>query len=102
MILKSKIFLNPIYYFQCFFPNSEIKINQIYKPAVKYSGTISNIKSKFTIAGDKKIFTSNKIDEGWNGDYKGAQAPIDTYTYYAIMKTDCGSKKSIPWKRDFD
>lgn len=74
-------------------PNSEIKINQIYKPAVKYNGIISDYHIEIYNRWGQKIFTGNKIDEGWNGDYKGAQAPIDTYTYYATMKTECGSAK---------
>ncbi len=74
-------------------PNSEIQLNQIYKPVVKYQGNISDFHIEIYNRWGQKVFSSDKLTDGWNGDYKGAQAPVDTYTYYATMKTDCGSTK---------
>lgn len=37
----------------------------------------------------KEIFTTNDLKKGWDGKYNGEDAPMDSYTYYAVgVKTD--------------
>ena len=37
-----------------------------------------------------KMFESHNISECWDGKYKGAKAPIDSYVYYVYARTSCG------------
>ena len=33
-----------------------------------------------------KVYETNDINEGWDGTYKGQQAPVDTYGYYGLQQ----------------
>ncbi|MBK8485185.1 MAG: gliding motility-associated C-terminal domain-containing protein [Saprospiraceae bacterium] len=76
-------------------PNSDIKENQIFKPFVKDSAsTLTDYNLEIYNRWGQKVFTSNQVNLGWDGEFKGAPAPIDTYTYFATVKaTDCGAVK---------
>jgi gliding motility-associated-like protein len=42
-----------------------------------------------------KVFESNDLNEGWNGTYKGQQAPLEAYGYYFTGECLQGNKITL-------
>lgn len=42
-----------------------------------------------------KVFESNDLNEGWNGTYKGQQAPLETYGYFFTGECLLGNKITL-------
>ena len=42
----------------------------------------------------EKLFETKDINSGWDGKYKGADAPLDTYTWWISFTATDGSKKN--------
>ncbi len=74
-------------------PNSEIDLNKIFKPIVKDIQLIEDYRLEVYNRWGHRVFESTDPDTGWNGDYKGEPAPMDTYMYLATMKSECGQVK---------
>jgi gliding motility-associated-like protein len=74
-------------------PNSEIDLNKIFKPVVKDLQLIDDYRLEVYNRWGHRVFESTDPDTGWNGDYKGEPAPMDTYMYLATMKSECGQVK---------
>ncbi len=66
-----------------FSPSSEIKENKVFLPYFKDATEITEYKLVIFNRWGQKVFESNKLAEGWDGNFEGNPAPIDTYTYYA-------------------
>ncbi len=66
-----------------FSPTSEIKENKVFLPYFKDASEITEYKLVVFNRWGQKVFESNKLAEGWDGNFEGNPSPIDTYTYYA-------------------
>ena len=80
-----------VYIPNAFSPNGD-GINDIFKVR---AAALKNIHFEIYDRWGVKVYETNDINEGWDGTYKGQQAPVDTYGYY--FTADClqGGKLSL-------
>ncbi len=74
-----------LYIPNAFFPKSEIEVNQIFKPVCIFVDADSFEFHIYNRWGSK-IFSTTNIEQGWDGTYKGKDAPQGVYTYYIQYK----------------
>ncbi|HEX5625256.1 MAG TPA: gliding motility-associated C-terminal domain-containing protein [Saprospiraceae bacterium] len=76
-------------------PNSEIVMNKTFGAIVKNPAVITEFKLEIYNRWGQNVFSSNSVNQVWDGNYKGAPAPVDTYMFFASFKTACGLEESI-------
>jgi gliding motility-associated-like protein len=80
-----------IYVPTAFTPNGD-GLNDVFKPKLnclsyEFHCTIFN-------RWGQKIFETNDINKGWDGNYSGNKLPPGSYVYYISYKTSTGINKS--------
>jgi hypothetical protein len=68
---------------QAFVPNAFAPsgTNRVFRPILTFSKTDNYFFEVFNRNGEK-VFSSNRPGQGWDGIYKNAPAPLDSYIYY--------------------
>jgi gliding motility-associated-like protein len=74
-------------------PNSMIEINKKFKPFPNDSMEITKYNLEVYNRWGKMVYKTTELYSGWDGNYNGEPAPMDTYMYLATMTTKCGDKK---------
>ena len=73
-----------------FSPGSGTSINDELKIIVR--GTVTLDYFKIFNRWGEELFSTNDINKGWNGQYKGVPQPIGVYVYIIEAKTSTGKK----------
>jgi len=73
-----------------FTPNAEKAENRVFNA---YGVHIAKFKMEIYNRWGEKVYHSDNLVKGWNGNYKGALAPIGEYTY--VIEAETLDKKYI-------
>jgi gliding motility-associated-like protein len=88
-----KAYQDPLVYIpNAFYPKGDF--NKVFKPIVTYA---DNQEYEFSIF-DKwggLVFTTNNVNEGWDGTYKGSKCGIGVFVYLIQLKTSRGDYKTL-------
>lgn len=74
-----------------FSPNKDSN-NDYFLPLVQTS--IDNFYLKIYNRGGEEVFSSQSLENGWDGTYKGYPCPIGVYVYYAFVVFSTGKKQN--------
>lgn len=75
-----------------FTPNGD-NLNDFFRPS--FSGIINNYELRIFNRWGEKVFESNTTNIGWDGEYKGENQPMETYTWYCTYKDFKNEKKLL-------
>lgn len=75
-----------------FSPNGDGR-NDVFKAA--YIGTATSFELRVFNRWGEKVFETKDVNTGWDGRYKGADAPFETYTWYIKYKYGTDKEKSL-------
>jgi len=81
-----------------FTPNGD-GLNEIARLRSKYLSDIADYTLLIVNRFGEKVFVTNDVTEGWDGDYKGTRAEVGTY-YYMIKYRIAGGEKEYLLKGD--
>ena len=77
--------------FRIFFPNAFSpngdNLNEIFKPTYLF---VKDYEMRIFSRGGELLFTSNNIEEGWDGNFKGQQAQQGAYVYVVKLEDFTG------------
>ena len=88
-VLESDCSPASIYIPNAFSPNGD-GINDVFK--IRATGILKNMHLEIYDRWGHKVFSSDNINDGWDGIYKNQPAPVDTYGYYFVGECLQGSK----------
>jgi gliding motility-associated-like protein len=74
-----------------FSPNNDGK-NDVYKAV--YTSEPDAFELNIYNRWGERVFQTNNINSGWDGKFKGADAPVETYTWWISYTATDGSKKA--------
>jgi gliding motility-associated-like protein len=82
--LSNQVCLKPLP--QAFVPNAFAPegTNKVFRPILSFASNENYLFEVFNRFGEK-VFTSNKPGQGWDGNYKGSSAALDSYLYYVTF-----------------
>ena len=63
-----------------FIPNATIPVNRTFKPVITFIDVFT-YRLEIYNRGGQLVFTSNDMDKGWDGTYKGKELPSSVYIY---------------------
>lgn len=75
-----------------FSPNGDGK-NDLFKAV--YTGTPTSFELRVFNRWGEKVFETKDVNTGWDGKYKGADAPMETYSWTTTYTYGTGTKKSL-------
>lgn len=82
--LSNQVCLKPLP--QAFVPNAFAPdgTNKVFRPILAFASNENYLFEVFNRFGEK-VFSSNRPGQGWDGNYKGSSAALDSYLYYVTF-----------------
>ena len=76
-----------------FNPNALLTTNQVFKPVV--FGNVDRYSMVIYNRWGEVVFTSNDVDQGWDGKYLGKEAELDVYVYTIEVTFSAGNTEKV-------
>jgi gliding motility-associated-like protein len=86
---QNETYKSPFSIPNAFTPNGD-GINDVFKPVT--AEEIQNYQLDIFMVNGQRVFSSNNLDYGWNGEYKGSILNGGTYVYVVKYRDDTGKE----------